>query len=585
MIGFCGVLTAEDPQAPVAKRLPVRDFDTPTRIDTIEGIPGLFLIRRTLDRFMDDKLFHSRADRVYVLEGVILNKRELIARFGMEDWAATVASMHESLGETFFAEFRGTFSGAVYDAGDRSLLLYASQIGDKQLFYHLGSGVLLFGSSPSWIRDQLSVRNVQVGLNEDAAVRFLHYGYLIEDDTLFTGIKRLTAGRYLVYRDGETSEHVYFDPSPTEGVRISRSDAIDGIDTLFRAAVERDYSKDVEYGYRHLATLSGGLDSRMNVWVAHDLGYTKQLNICFAQSDSDDERISKQVACSLGHEYMLKTLDGGGFLVPLLRPVTRMTHGSVFYLGVAHGVSLESLLDMRQFGLVHTGQIGDVIVSSFLRKPRRMPPDPYHGFPSSPSYLVPRSLVSPPKRSYPNHEALCLQQRAFTGALSGNLGCQEFSEPISPFLDMDFYQFCMALPLEYRVGHSIYKDWVRQRYPAAGRFVWQKTGRPPNGPSLLSKCLGLPRRVAGKLLSLVRVRSVRRGTYNGMNPVDRWYDENAELRRHWQRCLAEGVGALRDSGHRQIADLCESIYGQGTALDRVVVVSLLDAFDAFFAGK
>ena len=70
----------------------------------------------------------------------------------------------------------------------------------------------------------------------------------------------------------------------------------------------------MEYGYNHICSLSGGLDSRMTAIVAHEMGYDQQLNITFSQSDYLDETIAKQIASDYGHNWMFKSLDNGIFL-------------------------------------------------------------------------------------------------------------------------------------------------------------------------------------------------------------------------------------------------------------------------------
>lgn len=45
------------------------------------------------------------------------------------------------------------------------------------------------------------------------------------------------------------------------------TDLIDMLDEKFRAVVKLEFDKDIEYGYKYLVDLSGGLDSRMTSWV------------------------------------------------------------------------------------------------------------------------------------------------------------------------------------------------------------------------------------------------------------------------------------------------------------------------------
>jgi len=59
---------------------------------------------------------------------------------------------------------------------------------------------------------------------------------------------------------------------------------IDELDNLFVEAVKAEYDKDIEYGFKHVSTLSGGLDSRTNLLTAHRLGYKDVLCLCFQRT-------------------------------------------------------------------------------------------------------------------------------------------------------------------------------------------------------------------------------------------------------------------------------------------------------------
>mgnify|MGYP000563974624 FL=1 len=49
--------------------------------------------RNVLDKYMDDKLFFQNDAYIVVLDGVILNKRALIAQCGDENWEETFLHM------------------------------------------------------------------------------------------------------------------------------------------------------------------------------------------------------------------------------------------------------------------------------------------------------------------------------------------------------------------------------------------------------------------------------------------------------------------------------------------------------------
>src|SRR5690606_29863601 len=123
-------------------------------------------------------------------------------------------------------------------------------------------------------------------------------------------IKRLMVGYYIKIKNNTLIHEKYY-TLRNEPIEISEKEAIDEIDKRFRDAVELAFEKDKEYGYKHIATLSGGLDSRMTVWVAHELGYSNQLNLTFSQSNYLDETIAKEIAIELKHEWLFKALDNG----------------------------------------------------------------------------------------------------------------------------------------------------------------------------------------------------------------------------------------------------------------------------------
>ena len=70
--------------------------------------------------------------------------------------------------------------------------------------------------------------------------------------------------------------------------------------------MKRVFEKDLEYGYKHLVALSGGLDSRMTAWVGHNMGYTNMLNYTFSQTDYLDETVPKEITDTLKVNGCLK---------------------------------------------------------------------------------------------------------------------------------------------------------------------------------------------------------------------------------------------------------------------------------------
>lgn len=70
--------------------------------------------RLTLNKFMLDKCMKEDDDYIVVAEGVILNKLRLFKKFSTDNVFGLIKEMYQSVGEKFFDEFRGSFSGALF---------------------------------------------------------------------------------------------------------------------------------------------------------------------------------------------------------------------------------------------------------------------------------------------------------------------------------------------------------------------------------------------------------------------------------------------------------------------------------------
>lgn len=328
--------------------IPVFNNEERTKLvkETLTG-DGYRVQRRTVNKFMDDKVFVDSTDLLIVIEGVVLNKKQLIDQYTPdESFEGCIRNMYAASGEKFFNPFRGSFSGVLYDKIKDTWIIFTDHIGYKQVFYSGLNGCLLFGSEMGFMVETLKTNNLPVTLNNTGAYLALTHGFVIEDHTLVSEIKKLTAGHYLRYDEQGLKEIRYhrFSNKPKIGMTIE--EAVQGIDKYFRNAVRLQFEKDLEYGYKHITCLSGGLDSRMTVWVAHHMGYTEQLNTTFSQSNYLDFTIAQQIATDLHHDFLFKPLDHGDF-ISKIDEITPLTYGSACFFGLAHGKSLYDLCELR----------------------------------------------------------------------------------------------------------------------------------------------------------------------------------------------------------------------------------------------
>lgn len=561
-------------------------------VDRMEG-DGYIVERRVVNKFMDDRVFYENESFLIVIEGVVLNNHALVFKYSAKDWTNCIQIMYARNGDAFFNEFRGSFSGVFYDKNADKWLIYTNHIGDKQVFYSKTSYGCLFGSEIGFLAECRKKNSLPVSVDETGCYMTLTHGFCIDDRTLVKEVHKLIAGHYCrVTSEGiGVFRYHQFDNTPDE--KMTEIEAIEGIDRLFRNAVKLQFEKDREYDFRHLACLSGGLDSRMTVWVAHQMGYTDQLNITYSQSGYLDFSVAQQIAIDLHHDWLFKPLDGGD-CIDMIDEVTSITYGSANFFGLAHGKSMEDLINYDPFGIIHTGQVGDSIIGTFFKK-NEFNPEYKVGQSAYSLELIDRLSGYRFQEDYKNEEIFCLYTRAFTGADQGLLTFQENSESCSPFIDVDFLEYCYKVPLRFRFGHKIYFDWILQKYPEAAEYVWEHTGEKirhsdirgskyfgvfgkripaPGNPEFTEWLKGFILRRLGLRKKGQAPKTIVLSGKNNMNPVDYWYNTNSHFKEFLDQYWDENCHLIPEG---QMKEDMAHLYHDCVVYDKLQCLSVLSA--------
>lgn len=530
----------------------------------------------TSDKFNKDKVYVDTDELLFIVDGVILNKKELLDSSNFNDWKEFMLNEYSKNKETFFDQLRGSFWGVVVDKKSGTVLAYSDHIGTKQLFFASNEDSLVLSTnSYNLTRHLTEHKTLKPTLRELGAYFVLDQGYTIEDMTVVSEISRLIPGHYFIKSAQKEEVKEYYRLKKAVKA-ISDEDAIEGMEKRFQTAVRRTFDKDKEYGYRHLVALSGGLDTRMTCYVAHELGYTDQLNITFSQTNYLDETIAKEIASDLKHEWIFKSLDHGIFLKDVDR-ATELTGGNINYFGIAHGTSLLDNLDFNKFGSLHSGQFGNTMVGTFGGQKTLNDPVVFADlvpFPNCAPYQL--------KLDYQDQEIYQSYNRCMIAMNSGLLPTQTKSESLSPFYDLDFWEFCINIPSKQREHHRLYKMWMNQKHPGAASYIWEQTGLPLNskntikikGNSYSIKQLWniFLRKTVGKLSSSDKVGI---GSKNHMNPIAYWFETNPDLVAFYENYVKENLNYL--DAHPEIQKYVETMSKNGNPLDYVKVLTLLSA--------
>ena len=535
------------------------------------------LSRFTLNKFLNDKLFFEDENRIIVIEGVILNKLQIIKDYDNLAWLDVVWKLYMERGDDFFRIFRGSFSGLLFDKSNTKWIIFTDHIGSKHLYYYRNEQVLVISSEIREIYDYFKEKSLRTRLNINAAYMLLSYGYMLENNTLCEDIKKLLPGNYMLIQNNSFEIHEYYKlPKSTVNTKYDEEAIIEILDRKFKQVIELQFEKDKEYGYKHFVSLSGGLDSRMVSWVAHEVGYTKQINFTFSQSGYLDETIPKQISSDLKHEWIFKSLDNGLFLRDI-EEINLITGGNILYFGLAHSNSLYKLIDFTHLGIIHSGQVGEVIkgsvIKNYSKKSLNKLGDAYS------EKFIDYVQTKPVHFSdFTELEISSIYQRDFNCSNNGFLSEQTYSEIVSPFCDVDFLEYCLSIPMNARMNQKIYKRWILKKYSGAADYIWENTKRKINKKTIYIR-VGDKRiplnQIHYSILRKLGLKKKPSQTKFNMNPLDYWYSANGDIKIFQDNYFAENI--IRLDSFLELSDICKKLYINGSATEKNQVLTLLSA--------
>lgn len=315
MCGICGVVFA-DHERPVDRAMLGRMTDIMEyRGPDSHGFhiaPGIGLgIRRLsiIDLKTGDQPIANEDETVTVVcNGEIYNfvelRQKLFAaghRFRTGSDVEVIVHLYEDYGVDCLQHLRGMFGFALWDARRHRLLLARDRLGIKPLHYALTTDALYFASE---LKSILIAEQVERQINLPALSDLFIFGFVTGAKTLFTKLRRLPPGHYLLYQDGMASLHQYWDLHfPARGETLPQRSPAEWAEALFEKlteAVRLHLRSDVPVG----AWLSPGIDSSSVVALMRRL--TDQpvhtFTLSFEDPELDEVRMHKTMESFPGYD-------------------------------------------------------------------------------------------------------------------------------------------------------------------------------------------------------------------------------------------------------------------------------------------
>jgi asparagine synthase (glutamine-hydrolysing) len=185
-----------------------------------------------------------------------LNERYLSSghTFKTRSDTETIVHLYEQLGEACFAELRGMFAIALWDARRKRLVLARDRVGKKPLFYSWDGRRLLFGSEVKalWPAGGLSKE-----IDLEALSDYFSFQYVPAPKTIYRNVRKLRAAHYAIVDASGIREVPYWDLRFEDGNQRTEEEWCETFLDEYRTAVKSRLVSDVPLG----AFLSGGVDS------------------------------------------------------------------------------------------------------------------------------------------------------------------------------------------------------------------------------------------------------------------------------------------------------------------------------------
>ena len=538
---------------------------------------SFLLVRNVPDKFLQDRFFNRYDDIVLLTEGIVINRQQIEGDYRQHLDAQIIDAYRGKSLDKLVGEFRGSFSGIILDDNINSVTVYLDQLATKTLFYYEFSQGVVIASEIKSIVDFCKLNGLKVSLSMAGAYSMLTYGYMYQDNTLVNEIKRLREGNIYTFSNNDiwiTCYHV-FSQINEENESLSNDVAIDEINHLFRMGLGLQIEKNKEYGYMDAIPLSAGMDCRMTAFVHRDMEKEPALNFTYSETGQYDFIVPSQMAHDLGNKWLFKSLDHGWDLLNIEESI-RIADGLIYYAWPAQLIDFIKCADTRNWGIIHTGVLGDVIIDSFSKVGD---PRPYKIGDGAFSLKLIEKLKKYVSESTDIHEHGMIRNRGINGACLGySLTFRHFTEALSPFLYIDLFDYCMAIPLSKRQRHKLYYAWVEKYYPNA--LNYKHNGITPKG-KLEVTVHKKPYRIRALPDVLRNTVRIKLNSNYGMNPFDGWYEGNPILKEKMDSFFFDNVPLVE--GWEELYQDVVELYKTGNTKEKIQAISLVGTIKMFFA--
>lgn len=246
---------------------------------------------------------------VLVFNGEIYNYKEikevLIQQgysFETKSDTEVIIKAYDCWRERAIEKFIGMFAFAIYDTISKSLQLFRDRIGVKPLYYGIENDSLYFASELKVFKHFPITKEVSAA----AMSNYFRFGFTPSNQSIYTSIKKLEAGTYLIFQNQNFTIKHYWHVPQVSSIYKSENDIIDELHALLISSCKYRMISDVPVG----VFLSGGVDSSLvSAILSRHFGQIKAFNIGFEEVSFNESIYAENVAKQLQLDYYSSILS------------------------------------------------------------------------------------------------------------------------------------------------------------------------------------------------------------------------------------------------------------------------------------
>lgn len=538
MAGIYGVLLKENCSEKLYKNFYNSDFENLLQ-EELKSKHHIFG-RSVLNKFNDDRFLYENDSYIVCLEGINYSKINTPQK---------IIDAYKEQGSDFVKNLEGTFSGFIFSKNDEELTLFTDGLSTKNIYYYYDKNIgFAFSSEMHVLSKLLRDHEIPISYDYDGIYSLALYGQMFNNFTLVKEIKKINYGTLLTFecRGSAMKTQQYYKISKNERSQ-SKEEVVETIETLMTKSIRQEWQKDRDNSYQeHLCLLSGGMDSRVNTIVAKELGFNKINAFTYGNPNSSDVKFAKEIAQDNFYSHIQFNLQKGDFLIEIiLNNYVKATDGLTHFTANAIIYNALSRIEKQNYGLLHSGQIGDVLFGSFLRPNYDFKNNKdkigLTGFVKNKAMLEKMDFLDEltSKYNHSDYEVFGFEQRQINGTLMGDNVFNNFIDQVSPFYNTELLDYCLTIPNNFKINQKIYFDWLKVKHPKTLNYKWEKIGLKPNSDFNINYGRLIKKYINGgkKYFGL---------RYDSMNPITNWFQANPKLLEKFNQIFNENIDLIQD---------------------------------------